>query len=359
MLNKKCLFTGGGSVGHVSTNMALIPLFLENNWEVVYVGSHSGIERELISQIDGVMYFPISVGKFRRYFSWQNLFDFFKIVVGIFQAFFVIRRNNVNVIFSKGGFVSFPVILGGWLNGVPIIMHESDLTPGLANRLSVPFSSKIFTTFKETEEYISLRPEKVRCVGPVIRESLRNGDVARGRSYCGFSSNKPILLVMGGSLGAKTINLAVRSNLDELLKDFQIVHLCGRNQLDTSIKMHGYKQFEFVDKELADVIAMSDLVLSRAGSNAIFEFLALRKPMLLVPLPMNSSRGDQIANAEIFRKKGLCNVVTNESLGVRGYLVKVVRQVYSDRSKYLARMDSQTIGTDCHVVFEAIVDVAL
>jgi UDP-N-acetylglucosamine--N-acetylmuramyl-(pentapeptide) pyrophosphoryl-undecaprenol N-acetylglucosamine transferase len=276
------MFTGGGSAGHVTVNMALIPRFLEEGWSVVYIGSESGIERKLISTLPDVKYFAISTGKLRRYMDVQNVKDPFKVVKGLFQAYRLIKAHKPNVIFSKGGFVSVPVVIGAWLNRVPLLIHESDLTPGLANRISIPFATGVCTTFSETGSM--LKEGKCRHVGAVIREEVKQGNADLGRAFCGFTPNKPVILVMGGSLGARKINQTVRQALSHLTKRFQIVHLCGKNQVDPSLVMPGYKQFDYINEQLPDVLAMSDIVVSRAGSNSIFEFLSLKKPMLLIPL---------------------------------------------------------------------------
>ncbi|GED66497.1 UDP-N-acetylglucosamine--N-acetylmuramyl-(pentapeptide) pyrophosphoryl-undecaprenol N-acetylglucosamine transferase 2 [Brevibacillus reuszeri] len=311
-MKKRIAFTGGGSAGHVTVNLALIPHFIRAGWEVVYIGSLTGIERELVSGLTGVQYVGISSGKLRRYFDWKNITDPLRVTKGVWQAYRFLRKWKPQVIFSKGGFVSVPVVLGGWLNRQPVVIHESDLTPGLANRLATPFASKICVTFPETIAH--LPEEKGVHVGAVVREDLKQGNRDQGFTFCGFTKKKPVLLVMGGSLGARRINEAVRSNLPKLLETYQIVHICGKGQVDEQSKLAGYRQFEYVQDELADLIAMADLVISRAGSNAIFEFLAMQKPMLLIPLSKAASRGDQIVNARSFEKQGFCHVLEEEDL---------------------------------------------
>lgn len=312
MNKKRILFTGGGTAGHVIVNLALIPVYQDRGWEIDYIGSYNGIERDLIGQIDGVTYHPISTGKLRRYISKENLKDPFKVMKGILQAYQIIGKRKPSVIFSKGGFVSVPVVAAAKLRGVPAVIHESDFTPGLANKLSIPFAKKVLATFPETLNY--LPEKKSEYVGAVIREELFQGEKEKGLKFAGLTNGKPVLLIMGGSGGAQKINETVRESLPELLSEFQIIHLCGKGKVDESIKEEGYVQFEYINEQLKDIFAATDYVLSRAGSNAIFEFLALHIPMLLIPLSREASRGDQIVNAESFKEKNYARVLEEEKL---------------------------------------------
>jgi len=312
MSEKQILFTGGGSAGHVIVNLALIPIFQQQGWKVDYIGSKDGIEKKLINQLEGVTYHPISTGKLRRYMSIENFKDPFKVMKGVFQAWRIIGKCQPSVIFSKGGFVSVPVVLAAKLRGIPTIIHESDFTPGLANKIAIRFAQKVFTTFPETEQFLPAK--KVEYVGAVIREELFQGDREQGYALTGLKKDKPVLLIMGGSGGSERINQIVRAGLPELLSTFQIIHICGDGNEDTTIQQQGYVQFEYVNETLKDIFAMTDYVLSRAGSNAIFEFLALRIPMLLIPLSLQASRGDQIDNAKSFSEKGFAYVLEEENL---------------------------------------------
>jgi UDP-N-acetylglucosamine--N-acetylmuramyl-(pentapeptide) pyrophosphoryl-undecaprenol N-acetylglucosamine transferase len=311
-MSKHILFTGGGSAGHVTVNVALIPRFITLGWDVSYIGSLKGIESELIKNIEQVDYHGISTGKLRRYMSIENLKDPFRIIKGVFQAYHLIRKIKPDIVFSKGGFVSVPVIIGAKLNKVPIIIHESDITPGLANTIALPLATKVCVTFPETLEHI--KNDKAIYVGAIIRDELLAGNASRGLRFLHFSNNKPNLLVMGGSLGSKKINEVIRRNLTWLLDQFQVVHICGKGQVDPSILTNGYQQFEYIHDELSDVITSADIVVTRAGSNSIFEFLALHKPMLLIPLSKAASRGDQILNAQSFEKAGYAEVLLEEEL---------------------------------------------
>lgn len=318
MKNKRILFTGGGTAGHVIVNLALIPVYLRDGWEVDYIGSHEGIERQLIGELEGVRYHPISTGKLRRYMSKENLKDPFKVLMGTIQAWRIIGKQKPQAVFSKGGFVSVPVVVAAKLRNVPAVVHESDYTPGLANKLAVPFANKVLATFEETMQY--LPEKKAEYVGAVIREELFQGDKQTGLATTVLTNDKPVLLVMGGSGGARKINETVRTSLPELLESFQVIHICGKGNVDPDVRQQGYAQFEYVNKELKDILAASDYVLSRAGSNAIFEFLALRIPMLLIPLSRQASRGDQIINAESFAEKKYARVLEEEALTERALM---------------------------------------
>ncbi len=355
MHNKTIVFTGGGSTGHVSVNLEIIPKFVGDGWKVYYIGSKKGIEKQLVSKLDKVQYLTISTGKLRRYIDMKNVTDPFRVLSGIFQSYSIIRRIKPNVIFSKGGFVSPPVVLGGWLNNVPVVLHESDLTPGLANKISMPFVRKICTTFDATKKFVS--KEKVHYIGPIIRDSLKKGISERGRDFLGFTSNKPVLLIMGGSLGAKHLNAVIRTNIKNLLSGFQIIHICGKGNIEKSIKNVGYKQIEYVEEELADIIALSDLVVSRAGSNAIFEFLYFRKPMVLIPLSRASSRGDQILNAQEFKSKGYCEVVEDEDMD-KSIFLSTIYKVFKDKNKYIVEMNKTKMRDNAKELCSVISNVA-
>lgn len=321
MKKKRILFTGGGSAGHVIVNLSLIPILQSDGWEVDYIGSKDGIERKLIGQLQNVTYFPISTGKLRRYMSLENMKDPFKVLKGTFQAWKIIGKRKPLIIFSKGGFVSVPVVMAAKMRRIPAVIHESDFTPGLANKLAIPFAKKILATFPETTKY--LPEKKSEYVGAVIREELFQGNKADGLAYCGLVSGKPVLLVMGGSVGSRNINQRVRESLPTLLETFQIIHICGAGNKEEAYAQEGYCQFEYVQEELKDIFACTDLVISRAGSNAIFEFLALNIPMLLIPLSRSASRGDQIMNAEVFAEKQYARVLEEESLTKERFIEEI------------------------------------
>ncbi|HSK68421.1 MAG TPA: undecaprenyldiphospho-muramoylpentapeptide beta-N-acetylglucosaminyltransferase [Candidatus Limnocylindria bacterium] len=308
---KRIVLTGGGTAGHVTPHLALIPVLLRDGWEVHYVGTQ-GIERDMMGKQPGVAYHEIPGGKLRRYFSWQNFIDPVRVLLGFFRAFGHLGRIRPQVVFSKGGFVAVPVVAAAWLRRIPVLAHESDLTPGLANRISARFAKKVAATFPECAKALG---KKGVHTGTPMRGELFRGSRERGLQLAGFGGSKPVLLMMGGSQGAQAVNDALRAALPALLPEFDVLHLCGKGKLEPSLAgTPGYFQAEFLDEALPDALAAADLVLSRAGANAIGEFLALRKPMLLVPYPKGASRGDQILNAENYRARGLAMVLPQEEM---------------------------------------------
>ncbi len=328
---KKILFTGGGSAGHVTPNIALIKHFQQRAWQVEYIGSHNGLEKDLINDLK-IPYHAVNTGKLRRYFSWQTFLMPLQVLSGMWQAYQICRRSKAHVMFSKGGFVAVPAVIGAWLNRIPVICHESDLTPGLANRLCFPFCKKVCVTLPEGKKYFS-KQDKVIVTGTPIRTELLQGDKVKGLSLCGFNSNKPVLLILGGGQGAMAINNKVRSILDKLLAQFQIVNLCGKGKVDASLNdVAGYKQFDYVTDEMADLLACSDIVISRAGATAIYELLRLQKPSLLIPMPLNASRGDQIHNAKYFNDLGLCKVLEQKNMD-EATLLANINELYESRQQ--------------------------
>lgn len=328
---RKIILTGGGTAGHVTPNIALLPSLKEAGYEIAYIGSYDGIEKKLIEDFD-IPYTGISTGKFRRYLDPKNLTDPFRVIKGYVEAKNYLKNHRPDVVFSKGGFVSVPVVRAAASLRIPCIIHESDMTPGLANKLCIPVAKKVCCNFPET---LRLLPEsKAVLTGSPIRAELSHGNKLAGLNMCGFSANKPVIMVTGGSLGASNVNKAVRETLPLLLKEFQVVHLCGKGKLDNMLlNTAGYKQFEYVKSELKDLFAMADLVISRAGANAICELLALKKPNILIPLPSSSSRGDQLLNAQSFEAQGF-SIVINEDDLTPNLLANKVRELYADRQTY-------------------------
>ncbi|NLP28275.1 MAG: undecaprenyldiphospho-muramoylpentapeptide beta-N-acetylglucosaminyltransferase [Clostridia bacterium] len=350
MAKHKIIMTGGGSAGHVTPNLALIPTLEKEDFEVQYIGTADGIERKIIGQ-EGIKYHVISSGKLRRYFDIKNFTDPFRVIKGIFEAKRIIKREKPDIVFSKGGFVAVPVVLGAFFNRVPVVSHESDLTPGLANKIALPYSTKVCLTFPETMEHVKKR--KAVLTGTPIRKELLEGSRLKGLNYCGFSKDKPVLLIIGGSLGSKKINDIVRKNIATLLEKYQIIHICGRNNLDNSLALENYKQFEYVSDELPDLLNCADIVVSRAGANVIFELLALKKPNLLIPLSKKSSRGDQILNAKSFEKKGYSLVLEEEELDDKSFIEKL-GDLYEDRNKYIAAMRKSELQNAVDKIVEVI-----
>ncbi len=352
---KKILLTGGGTAGHVTPNIALLPRLQKEGYEISYIGSYTGIEKELI-EAQHIPYYGISSGKLRRYFDPKNFSDPFKVINGLRQAICLIHKLKPNVIFSKGGFVSVPVLLAARLCRVPAIIHESDITPGLANKIALPGATRICCNFPETMKY--LPAEKAVLTGSPIRQELLTGDASAARALCGFDEGRPVLFVVGGSSGSVVINNAVREALPGLLKKFQVVHMCGKDHLDQSLmKTAGYQQFEYIGKELRDIFALSDVVVSRAGANSICELLALHKPNLLIPLSAGASRGDQILNAASFEKQGF-SMVLKEEVMTAATLTDAAETLYADRDRYIDAMTASGQMDSIEIIMKLIREVA-
>ena len=336
---KRIILTGGGTAGHVTPNMALIPILKKLGYDIHYVGSHTGIEKKLIEEM-GIPYHGVSSGKFRRYFDPKNFTDPFRVLKGYKESRALMKELKPDVLFSKGGFVSVPVVLAARHFHIPAVIHESDMTPGLANKLSIPSASKICCNFPET---IPLLPKgKAVLTGSPIRQELLTGNRLSALSFTGLSANKPVILVMGGSLGAVAVNNAIRSILPKLLTRFQVVHLCGKGKTDISLSQTpGYVQYEYIKSELRDLFALADIVVSRAGANAICELLALKKPNLLIPLSAAASRGDQILNARSFERQGFSLVLEEESI-TDGLLYDTIFKLYENRASYAKAMEGSS-----------------
>lgn len=347
---KKIIMTGGGTAGHVNPNLALVPKLRQLSYEIKYIGSKNGIEKEIIGKTK-IPYFGISSGKLRRYFDLKNFTDPFKVGAGFLQSLHILRQEKPDIVFSKGGFVSVPVVAAASFLRIPVLAHESDLTPGLANKLASRFVDRLLVTFPDTVSKIG---EKAILVGSPIREDLYQGDGERAREAAGFTENKPVLLVMGGSIGSVKINTSLRKILPELLPIFNIIHLCGKNNLDESLKeTQGYKQYEYVVEEMKDILAAADLIVSRAGSNSIFEFLALRKPNLLIPLSKGASRGDQIENAQSFYKNGYSMVLVEEELTDVSLRMSILK-LHEDREVFISHMEESQLSGATDKIMELI-----
>lgn len=352
---KKIVLTGGGTAGHVTPNLALLPRLKEEGYEIAYIGSYDGIEKKLVTDFD-IPYTGIATGKFRRYLDVKNLTDPFRVVKGFGEARKFLKEYKPDVVFSKGGFVSVPVVRAAASLGIPCIIHESDMTPGLANKLCIPAATKVCCNFPET---LKMLPEgKAVLTGSPIREELTQGNKLEGLNLCGFTANKPVILVMGGSQGAANVNKAVRDALPRLLEDFQIVHLCGKDKMDNLLlNTPGYKQFEYIKSELKDLFAMADIVISRAGANAICELLALKKPNILIPLPASSSRGDQLLNAKSFEAQGF-SIVINEDDLTTDLLVDHVHELYFSKNTYHDNMDKSGQMDSIRTIMQLINEAA-
>ena len=342
---KRIVLTGGGTAGHVTPHLSLIPRLRQEGYDIHYIGTEKGIEHEMIAKIPDVTYHAVKSGKLRRYFSLQNFTDPFRVVAGAFQSMHLMRKLKPDVLFSKGGFVSVPVVIGAWLCRVPAVCHESDLTPGLANRICARFATKVATTFPECAKALGAKGVHT---GTPLRPELFQGSRAAGLAMAGFDGRKPVLLMTGGSLGAQSVNKCLRESLPELLPHMDVLHLCGKGNLDESLAgLKGYCQKEFLSGEMPDALAVADLVLSRAGSNTLSELLALHKPMLLVPYPLSASRGDQIENAKSYERQGLARVLMQEDM-TPCTMTDALLSLLADRDQLLQALKNYPVqdGTD-------------
>lgn len=348
---KKIVLTGGGTAGHVTPHFALVPHLRNLGWEIHYIGTHEGIERDLVG--DKLPYYPISAGKFRRYFDLKNFSDPLRVLKGVYDAWRILRKLRPELVFSKGGFVTVPVTVAAWSLGIPVVLHESDLTPGLANKLSLPFARRICLTFPDSLEQVK---GKGVVTGTPIRPELFTGSKERGLASCNFKDEVPTILIMGGSLGSAILNEVIRKNLPSLTQDYQIIHLCGRGNLELDLKYPRYYQLEYATEELPDLLAVADFVLSRAGANAIFELVALKKPNILVPLSKQASRGDQILNAESFAKQGFSLVIQEEDLTIQA-LFQQLKVLEENRVQFIKAMKNSHIGDGTENVLRVISEV--
>lgn len=348
---KKIVLTGGGTAGHVTPNIAMIPRLKEMGYEISYIGTYNGIEKKLIEEI-GIPYYGISSGKLRRYFDLKNFTDLFRVNKGFGDAKKILKQIKPDVVFSKGGFVTVPVVLMAAHLKIPVVIHESDMTPGLANKIALPKATKICCNFPETKELFS---DRATVTGTPIRQELFNGDKEKAREFCGFTDDKPVVMVVGGSTGSVAVNKAIWGCLDELLKTFNVIHLTGKGKTNPDIKdKAGYVQYEFIKEQLADMFALADVVISRAGANAICELLAIRKPNLLIPLSKAASRGDQILNAQSFEKSGYSYVIEEEAVS-NETLLSGIKEVYDNREKYIEAMQTSEL-TDSITSITSIID---
>lgn len=348
---KKIVLTGGGTAGHVTPNLALLPSLREEGFEIHYIGSYNGIERRLIEEAK-IPYDGISSGKLRRYFDLKNFSDPLRVLKGCAQAKKLLKSYKPDIVFSKGGFVAVPVVLAARHYKIPVIIHESDMTPGLANKICIPSAKKVCCNFPETLKY--LPKDKAVLTGSPIREELLTGDRLSGLQYSGLSASRPVILVIGGSLGSVTVNHAVRRSLPRILSQFQVIHICGKGNLDESlIGVSGYVQYEYVDKPLRHLFAASDLIISRAGANSICEILALRKPNILIPLSAAASRGDQILNANSFARQGFSTLLEEEVL-TPDTLCQAVTETYKNRLSFVTAMEKSPLNNAVGTIMDLI-----
>ncbi len=348
---RKIVLTGGGTAGHVTPNLALLPQLQKLGIDVSYIGGITGIEKDLVTKA-GIRYYGVPVGKLRRYISFKNFTDAFRVVAGLGESVKLLRKLKPDVVFTKGGFVSVPVVIAARFLRIPVVIHESDITPGLANRIAMPFATAICATFPETMEH--LPPNKSVLTGSPIRAELFLGERHKGIEALGFTHDATVLLIMGGSSGSVKINTAIRQNLDTLTRDygFSVAHICGKGNIDESLRdKPRYSQFEYISDGLNDVLAAASLIVSRAGANSICEFLALKKPHLLIPLSLEASRGDQIANAASFERQGFSAVLQESELD---NLLTAIKQTFDNRHTYQNNMAKTHLTDGTRAVLQTI-----
>lgn len=352
-MTSKIVFTGGGTAGHVIPNIAIIEALQKKQWHIEYIGSHTGIERQILSGLK-VKFYSISTGKLRRYFSWQNFIDPFRVLAGFYQSLRILKRSNPNIVFSKGGFVAFPVVMAAWCLRIPVVVHESDFTPGLANKLSLPFARKICLTFEHARQYFD--KNKSIVTGNPIRNALFQGCKEHVAHELKLSSDKPCILFMGGSAGSQYINAVLRQTLPQLTKKFHVLHLCGVGNLDPRLDDHtDYCQMEYAQEILPDLMAAADLIVSRSGANSVYEILALKKPHIFIPLPRSASRGDQLYNAKYFEQLGASEILYQESLNSDTLLEKI-SIVMDNRESYQSNIDILNIVSGTEKIVQVLLD---
>lgn len=350
---KRIVLTGGGTGGHVTPNIALLPFLKKEGYEIFYIGRNGEekdiIEKRLIEE-QGIKYFGINGGKLRRYLSKENVKDVFKTTKGVFEARKILKKIDPDIVFSKGGFITVPVILAAKSLRIPVVIHESDFSIGLANKISIPLAKKVCLSFNSTLKEIG--DDKGLVTGPPIREDIFLGSKSKGADLVSFKDNKPILLIIGGSSGAEVINEFILSNVNILTSTFNIVHVCGKGN-KKKIKNSSYISFEYVGDELKDLFALSDLVVTRGGSNSIFEILALNKPNIIIPLSKRVSRGDQILNAEEFLDRGYSKVIFEEDLKI-DFVLEELNDLNKNRNVYIKNMKDSGFHNGVEKIMEVI-----
>jgi UDP-N-acetylglucosamine--N-acetylmuramyl-(pentapeptide) pyrophosphoryl-undecaprenol N-acetylglucosamine transferase len=289
---------------------------------IFWIGSSKALDRSIVEEA-GIEFFSIPAGKFRRNFSLHNFIDFFKVALGFFAARKILKREKPALFFSKGGFVSVPSCAAAASLGVPVFTHESDYSPGLATRINSQFAvrgvGRIITAYPETAERFPPQiREKVTVLGNPVRAEFKNADPQKGRAFLGADKTDRILLVLGGSQGARELNELVVSSLDGLTKNYMVVHQTGADAMCAYLNTEGtkfhrekskYKPYSYIKEELPHVLAAAELVLARSGAGTVWECSVAGKPMILLPLAGSGTRGDQMENARFFEKAGAALVL--------------------------------------------------
>ncbi|MDR0410009.1 MAG: undecaprenyldiphospho-muramoylpentapeptide beta-N-acetylglucosaminyltransferase [Spirochaetaceae bacterium] len=301
-LKKTAAFTGGGTGGHIYPGLA-VAAALKGACGIVWIGSSGKIDRAIVGAA-GIKFEQISGGKLRRYFSFQNFIDVFKIIAGFFASLFILKRYKPALLFSKGGFVSVPPVAAAFVLGIPVFTHESDFSPGLATKINSLFAKKIFVSYEETAAFFSKRLSgKIIVSGNPVRQSFYSANPEKGRAFLNIPAGEKILLVLGGSLGAAELNNLVENCIKELTKNFFVVHQTGGG-CKSQLQAARYIRLPYINDEMPDILASATLVMGRAGAGTVWECAAAGRPMLLIPLSGAATRGDQVENARFFTEKG-------------------------------------------------------
>lgn len=342
---KNIILTGGGTAGHCMPNIYLLPYLKKYFNNIYYIGSKNGIEKNIIENYD-IPYYEIDCAKLNRKFNFNNLKIPFSVIKGIKSSERIIEKLKPNVIFSKGGYVSFPVVVAAHRKKIPIISHESDLTIGLANKLSIPFCTKTLTSFPETSKQI----KNGEYVGPPLKNYA---PINKNEIYnkFNFENGKPVLLITGGSQGAQKINATVKNCIKELSEYFNIIHLCGKgNTFDCNVK--NYYQTEFA-QNMNEIYSITSVCVSRAGSNTVFELLHNLIPSVLIPLSNSSTRGDQVLNAKYFFQKGACSYL-EENLITKNSFICSVLSCLNNKQEYVKNIEKLKIENACPKIAEIL-----
>lgn len=335
----KIVFTGGGTAGHAMVNKALIPMMSQEGWETLYVGSHQGVENKMIKEQGIAQYFPISTGKLRRYLSWKNVTDVFRVLNGIREAYEILKKERPHVVFSGGGFVSVPVVLAAAALKIPVVIRETDVSVGLANKICMRFAKKVYVSFPDTKAQI--KHTEVADCGILVRPELLEVSSPRQED-----TDFPTILVMGGSLGSGAINQFVWRHLEKLQLRYDLIHVCGKGHVNPDVpNQPAYWQYGFVE-DMGALYQKADIVVTRCGSNAINEGLALGKRMICIPFPSKFSRGEQKGNAEYAVRNG-CAVILEEDQLTLENLIKAVELVQKKKINPKLILTKESLDFNC------------
>lgn len=355
LMSKKIIFTGGGTSGHVLPNFPLIEQFLENKYIVEYIGSKDGIEKELIEKnFPDVKYYSITSDKLRRYLTYKHIFVPFRVVRGLVESILLLKKLKPDFVFSKGSFVSVPIVLASWILRIPVAIHESDYSVGLANKLAFPFAKLIFVSFNKSI-YSEKYQNKMIQTGPLIRKSFLNLQKPDDIEIH-FENDKKTILIFGGSLGAQNINTLVYNNFAELVKRFNIIHICGKNNTRNNLIDASYISFEYLNDGISYLMSISDLIISRAGMNSIWEILMMGKPNILIPLSAKKSRGDQIENAKYFEKLGLSKIINDDNLDFQN-LLHQIEGIFNNYKLYLDGIKNFNLVLGNTIIYDSIIKI--